>query len=223
MRIEGTPTKRRRQGGFTLIELLTTISIIAVLAAVAGPALNAAMEMAKMSSAMQKARQIGLGLRAYATDNGGMFPTGENDLGESISTSNAAFRDLYDYIDDERIYAVAGSAWGSEADSQDPYCSAGECHFAYVSGLTTTAKSWWPLVTDGSDGTGTFTRKIGERGGLWKGKKVVVTRIDGSAESVKLKGQGETRFMPRLDKPEQNALDVSSYMGSRVEFLDPEG
>ncbi len=215
------PTTHAR--AFTLIELLTVITIIAVLAAVAVPGINTAMEMANASAGMQNARQIGIGLRGYAMDSGGLFPYEENDLGESITSSNAAFRDLIDYIDDERVYAARGSAWGAEADNKDPYCSPGEVHFSYVGGLDTSSKSWWPLVVDGTDGSGTYTREPGQRGGLRKGKKAVVLRVDGSAAAERLKGEDNARYLPRLGEEGQNALEVSGYMGSRARLLDPEG
>lgn len=220
---EQYPTLNGRRRGFTLIELLTVMSIIAVLGAVAMPVMKTAMEMAKISAAMQNARQVGIGLRAYAMDSGGIFPSGENDLGESITSSNAAFRDLIEYIDDERVYAVAGSAWGTEADNKDPYCSAGEVHFGYVAGLSTSSKSWWPLVVDGTDGSGSYNRDRGQRGGLWGGKKAVVARVDGSATTMKLKGDDNARYIPQLDNEGENALQVSSYMGSAAEYYDPEG
>jgi len=216
-----TPSPANR--GFTLIELLTAISIISVLGAVAMPAINSALETARMNAAMQGARQIGLGLRGYADDSGGLYPGGENDEGESISTANAAFRDLAEYLDDERVFAVSGSAWGSEAKNGGTYCGSGECHFAYITGQTNTSTSWFPLVVDGTDGSGTYNRTKGERGGLWKGRKAIVTNIDGSARTVKLKGDDESRYIPRVDEPKQNALEVSSYMGRGAELLDPEG
>jgi prepilin-type N-terminal cleavage/methylation domain-containing protein len=88
------------RSGFTLIELLVVIAIIGILASVAGPGLVNAQQAARASAAMQKARQIALGLRGFALDNGGDYPSGENIFGESITSSNAAFRDLADYMGD---------------------------------------------------------------------------------------------------------------------------
>ena len=218
------PPKVRDQGrAFTLIELLTSIAIIALLGAVAMPGINSAMQTAKMNAAMQNARQVTIGLRGYANDSGGVFPAGNNDAGDPIDTSNAAFRDLESYIDDESVFAVAGSAWGAEAKNTSPYCDRGEVHWAYVAGLSTSSTSWYPLVVDGTDGSGTYTTERGERGGLWKGRKAVVANVDGSAKTVRLRGEGDVRYLPRVDEPDLNALEVGSYMGRRAELLDPEG
>ena len=214
--------------GFTLLELLTVISIIGILASVAGPGLANALQASKASAGMQQARQIALGLRGFAMDNGGAFPADENMFGESITSSNAAFRDLYDYIEDENVFAVKGSNWGSSADNKmgsgSDYVQAGENHFAYISGLDTMSRSTWPLVVDGTDGQGTFTTDRKQRGGLWAGKRGVIVRCDGSGSVKRLsrsKGGG-ARFLPRDDEPLQNALEVS-YMGEGVKLLDPEG
>jgi len=214
--------------GFTLLELLTVISIIGILASVAGPGLSNALQAAKANAAMQKARQIALGLRGFALDNGGAYPVGENTFGESITSSNAAFRDLYDYLEDESVFAVKGSNWGADADNKmesgSDYVQAGENHFAYIAGLDTMSRSSWPLVTDGTDGQGTFVTDRKQRGGLWAGKRGAIVRCDGSGSVVRLsrsKGGG-ARFIPRDDDPQQNALEVS-YMGEGVKLLDPEG
>lgn len=217
-----------RSSGFTLLELLTVVSIIGILASVAGPGLANAMLASKVNAAMQQARQIALGLRGFALDNGGIYPDGENLYGESISSSNAAFRDLFDYIEDEGVYAVSGSNWGAKADnrtaSETEYVQAGENHFAYVAGLDTMSKGSWPLVVDGTDGQGTYTTDRKQRGGIWSGKRGVVVRCDGSGavETLgRMKG-GERRFLRRDGEPEQNALDLS-YMGEGVQLLDPDG
>ena len=216
------------RSGFTLLELLTVISIIGILASVAGPGLTNALQAAKANAAMQQARQIALGLRGFALDNGGAYPDGENTLGESITSSNSAFRDLYDYIEDESVFAVKGSNWGASADNKmeggSDYVQAGENHFAYISGLDTLSRSTWPLVVDGTDGKGGYVTDRKQRGGLWAGKRGVVVRCDGSGSVKKLsrsKG-GAGRFLPREDEPQQNALEVS-YMGEGVKLLDPEG
>ncbi len=221
-----------RSGGhraaFTLLELLTVVSIIGILASVAMPGLNNATQSAKANAAMQQARQIGIGLRGYANDHGGMFPDEQNEFGGAINTANAAFRDLFDYVESEGVFTVKGSNWGKEADEKmdkaSDYLRPGENHFAYISGLETTSKSGWPLVVDGTDGKGTYTTERKAKGGLRKGKRGIVIRVDGSGSVEKLgRSQGgDTRFLKRLGEPTENALEVS-YMGEGVRLLDPEG
>lgn len=62
--------KRRWKRSFSLIELLIVISIIAVLAGLLLPALNAAREHARASSCMSNLKQLGLCSLQYSMDNG---------------------------------------------------------------------------------------------------------------------------------------------------------
>jgi prepilin-type N-terminal cleavage/methylation domain-containing protein len=59
-----------RRGGFTLVELLVVIAIIAILAAMLLPALKGAKEESLGIKCMSNMRQMALGWRMYAQDNG---------------------------------------------------------------------------------------------------------------------------------------------------------
>ena len=58
-----------KKSAFTLIELLVVISIIAILAGIAMPVFNKAMERGKATTCAANLRQLGIGLVAYLNDN----------------------------------------------------------------------------------------------------------------------------------------------------------
>jgi len=213
------------QTAFTLIELLVVIAIIALLAGIATPVFASVILQGKMVAAMNKAKQIGLALHMYANDSGGMFPNGKNDYGEPITTSNDAFRTLIpSYLPNESIFPVPGSKAGPNADnrigSPSQILERGENHWAYVSGLSSSSNSIWPLIVDHTDGSGHYGEKEGTLGGTWKGTKAVVIHPDGSASMDRLLGTGDMRYIPRTDDKMANALSTD-YMGKEVKLLEP--
>lgn len=219
-------TETSRSSAFSLLELLVVVTIIAILSAVMVPAGSVVVGMAKRAAAAEHAKQIVIGLRAYSIDNGGRFPGGRNHYGQPIATSNDAFRDMLEYVDyNEKIFTVSGSMWGATADlkttSVGEMLRPGENHFAYISGVSPDARGQWPLVVDGTDGGGTYSEQVSERGGLWKGKYAVVGRIDGSVGSERLQGDGAVRYLPKFDDPSKNGLKVAAYMGKGARLLDP--
>jgi len=77
-----TDETKKAHRNFTLIELLVVISIIAVLAGMLLPALNAARTKARTTSCISLQKQVGAGLLAYAVDSNGLIP-GWNQYGEN--------------------------------------------------------------------------------------------------------------------------------------------
>ncbi|NJK92863.1 MAG: type II secretion system protein [Blastochloris sp.] len=88
-----TPCRRRR--GFTLIELLVVITIIALLAGLAFPAISAALTAAKKAEASTMINQLRVALTAYQTEYGNwpLALQGANDV--AIDSSNS---ELYETL-----------------------------------------------------------------------------------------------------------------------------
>ncbi len=219
-------TSHRKSSAFTLIELLVVISIIAILASIASPALIGALKNGKITRATADARQVALSLRLYAQDHDGAYPSETSDTGEKIMNANDAFRCLFpNYLQNEKIFMVAGSPVGKTADnnisSPAAILKAGENHWAYISGLNTTSNSEWPLVVDHTDGSGTYGLKETEAGGTWGGIKAIVVRVDTSSSAVLLAGLGSRRYIARTDDKSKNLLNVSDYAGQGAKLLEP--
>jgi len=70
---------------FTLIELLVVISIIALLAALAIPALAKAMEKSKAIADASNMRQLGIGIMAYLGDSDQVLPKKDSADANSLS------------------------------------------------------------------------------------------------------------------------------------------
>ena len=218
--------KSNLRRAFTLIELLVVMAIIGILAGFLVPAMQGAALTGKQTQAMSNARQIGLALRMFANDNDGNYPLTTNSYGENITTSNDAFRSLIPtYIDNEKVFAVAGSKAGPSADNViddvAQILQPGENYWAFIAGLSPTSNSNWPLIVDNTDGTGYYVTEENQLGGMWKGTKAVMINADMSAHIVPLQGTGDKRFIPRYNDKTKNALTVSDYMGDGVTLLEP--
>ena len=167
------------------------IPVIAVLAGIAVPVIGGVQMRAKITAASAQAHAIHIGIMMYSSDHNGEFPTGDRD-------ANEALRKLIPkYVEDERPFYVAGSAWHNAAPEKKPdndlgspptYAKAletGENHWAYVSGLTDKSPFDVPLLADGfSDEIGSYTHRPAEPGGVWRGKKAIVTFADGTVKSL---------------------------------------
>ena len=229
MKTEKSNTRKRgrRIAAFSLIELMTVVSIMAILGAISTPGLRVAMMNAQQSAAMGNARSIGQGLRAYAQDFEGVYPGVETEEGDEIATSNDAFRLLVpDYVDSERVFSVKRSAWGQNNDGRidepEDRLQEGENHFAYVAGLLDTSRSDWPLIVDGTNGSGMYSSIHGQKGGCWEGRKGIVVSVGGAARIIRMRGEDDEKYIPREGYPDENALEVAAYMGENVQLLDPE-
>ena len=66
--------RKRKCAAFTLIELLVVVAIIAILAAMLLPALQAAREKARRSVCLNNLNQMAKGLESYSSEYGGYLP-----------------------------------------------------------------------------------------------------------------------------------------------------
>ncbi len=205
----------KKSDAFTLIELLVVISIIAILASIAIPVFGTAQEKAQQNKAMQQAKGIFYGLKMFAGDHNGAFPSSpDQDEGNAASgelkNANEAYANLIpSYVQSEAPFGIPSSAWckvgnvakGPDNDISDrnKVLERGENTFAYVNGLSDTSNANYPILADGfAEGSTTdpkYSNVEGTKGGVWKGKRAIVVRCDGSStiENVNSKTLKVTR------------------------------
>lgn len=223
---------QRRRDAFTLIELLVVITIIGILAGIALPVYSTIQERGNQTKALAQAKQIGLALKLYASDYGGVYPTdGSTDpetgaAAGTLSSSNDAFRLLVPgYAPSENIFYVSGSAFCDPTEPDEDVSGTsrlapGENHWAYVEGLKETSNPRIPLIADGMAGTdGTYTDTEGDPGSIWKGKKAIVIRVDQSG-AIENTNSSFQVVGPRGDGTSGNIFDLTAWNLSDASVLN---
>ena len=213
--------KTSKSNAFTLIELLVVISIIAILASIALPVTTAVLVKGAQTKALSNAKQIGIALRLYAVDHGGLFPSYQLTNGVPAnppvpvtSSNDALCQVIPNYISTEDVFWLTKSAWctGTGPDDQidNPMVSpsvktlaSGENEWAYVLALTDTSNAAMPILADGwipggDQGSHSYSSDPTQKGGVWQGKAAIVVHVDGSAAIAPVNNQ---------------ALNVQGYNG----------
>ena len=238
------PMKTSKPHAFTLIELLVVISIIAILAGIALPVFGEVQTRGAQTKALSNAKQVGTACKLFAMDYNGNFPLYTDPVNRTGTgrTSNDILETLMpDYLPEKNVFSIPKSAYckkrgnassGAQAQVKlDP----GDNEWAYVTGLSDTSNSRFPLLADGfAPGSTNYVSDETQPGGVWKGKKAVVIRLDisGNVESTYRKGQAgsnQARFTVKKsdDEPTKNAFDKDPgsnppwLSGPDVQVLNP--
>jgi prepilin-type N-terminal cleavage/methylation domain-containing protein len=189
------PKQRERVSAFTLIELLVVIAIIAILASIALPVFSTVQERGKQTKDMSNAKQVALACKVYAGDHDGKFPYQDGRVDPAVdiafgtgASSNQAFASLIpDYLQQEKIFYLAGSAWSPTVPDENTAAAvdrveAATNNYGYMFGLTDTDNPSYPLVFDAPmAAVTTYSQSPGVAGGVWKAKRAVVIHADCSA------------------------------------------
>lgn len=198
----------KKPNAFTLVELLVVISIIALLAGLALPALNNARKEAFKVQDVSNLKQVGLSIKLFSNDYDGQFPRNWPMDDENTDTiapnANVAFRALFGtgVLKDERIFYTQGTPFFKKGDNNigkapsfSDALKRGENSYAYFAGHSEGSESIEPLAWNPTRGG--ITRD-GERG--WKandpipqihgGNGIHVLRVDGSVSWVPKKSDG---------------------------------
>ncbi len=237
------PTKSRRPYIPHLASWIVGILVFLMLVGLMMPVTHSVCVKSPQTKALAQAKQIGLALKLFASDNDGQYPRAGLPamLGAEVKDSNTAFAVLFPtYVQNEMLFANKLSAYQTrQPDNQiSPYdgkpgktLEPGENVYAYFAGLTDKPDDTTPLIVDGTDGTGHYTTDAKKRGGVWKGARAIVIRLDNSGSLETLRGPEHARYIPRdghafaaesieSERPSENFLDPSNF-GPDVRLLDP--
>ena len=190
--------KNSRLNAFTLIELLVVISIIAILAGIALPVFGEVQVRGAQTKALSNAKQVGTACKLFAMDYQGNFPRYKDPTVDAAArqdavNANEALASLVpDYLPDKNVFTIPKSAYCKSTATATPppaagavtVLNAGENEWAYVINLSDTSNTTLPLLADGFSGGSSpdtscvYVTDETQKGGVWKGKKAVVIRVD---------------------------------------------
>jgi len=177
--------KKLKANSFTLVELLVVISIIGLLAGLAVPAIQGALDKAKQQGDVSNIRQCGLIAFSFAQDYDG----GYNGNLTNLTSSKDYFTNLValKLLTSAKILAGNGFTAATTLDTIDTPNIA----WAYVKDLTTSDDGQLPLFLSKGYSAITATQTLSTTVG-WKTKGLVVYRVGNSAEFLKNGNQGAT-------------------------------
>jgi len=235
--------KVSKSSAFTLIELLVVISIIAILAGIALPVFGEVQVRGAQTKALSNAKQVGTGCKLFAMDYQGNFPQwpkgadGAPDKAGTATDSNAVLETLIpDYLPDKGVFSIPKSAYckvTSDSATERLKLVAGDNEWAYVTNLSDTSNSRFPLIADGfsvgSESAPSYNADETTPGGVWKAKKAIVVRVDisGTVETLYGQGTGAARkgTVKRFDdKPTENAFvadTAQEWLNEKTQVLNP--
>ncbi|MGH7940576.1 MAG: type II secretion system protein [Limisphaerales bacterium] len=103
----------KKRNAFTLIELLIVIAIIAILSAILLPVLTQARQRAWTVQCISNLRQIGMGMKMFADDNGELYPESGADIYwnaiDPVTGKASWMQQIYSYTMNTNIYNCPGN------------------------------------------------------------------------------------------------------------------
>jgi len=230
---------KKPTSAFTLIELLVVITIIAILASIALPVFNGVTERANQTKDLSNAKQVGIAMKLFASDNNGFYPSKPSAAGDygsapagTAANSNDAFFWLFpNYLTTEDIFTVATSKWTPSAPDNkiDPAGSAradtlkaGENTYSYVTNLTDTSNPAFPLIADGFNTGSVYVTSKAQKGGVWAAKKAVVIFCDASGQIMKVDPTSLTVNRPGVTPVASLFVPATDWLDATNTVINPQ-
>jgi prepilin-type N-terminal cleavage/methylation domain-containing protein len=183
--------RKLKANSFTLVELLVVISIIGLLAGLAVPAIQGALDRAKQGVDVSNVRQLGILFFSEANDNNGIYRVNA----ELTNTSPASdFTTICKAMVSNGIISttkiLAGNGVPPAVNTNN--LGAGNIAWAYVTGLDVAYDGQMPLLfTKGPQSLASGTAAL-ESTYPWKTKGMVVYRVGNFAEFLRASNYSST-------------------------------
>jgi prepilin-type N-terminal cleavage/methylation domain-containing protein len=208
-----------KKRGFTLIELLVVITIIGLLAGLAVPAINGALDKAKQAGDVANVRQVGLIFFTIANDDSGSFPghpsdpiEERRDAQETVTLFNSILKNK-ELTEPKILVSQAGGTTVYTGSLSQANLLPGNIAWDYVTKLTTTDAGSLPLLITKGAVTGDASLFGSEMtlgvNNLWKKKGMVVYSVGNSASWLKI--NNTTNKIPKLFDP-TDVTDVETKL-----------
>lgn len=198
---------RKNIKAFTLIELLVVITIIGILAGIAVPAINGALDRAKQTADVANVRQLGIILFTIANEENGTYPTGGLDASGNRTDSSTSTQFFNTMLQSKEI-TDPKLVWGNVAQPKQnfsfssPGLSNQNIAYWYVKGLTLNDNSLIPLVISrgAMSSTNDFTTgTINPTNNIWRDKGMVAYTVGNSALWLKARNNKVQKFYESSD------------------------
>ena len=198
------------------------VGVILLLLSLLAPLTNRVSKVGEVMMSVSNCRQVIVSLKQYATLHDDAFPdTVITQNGGVCRSSNAAFRQMIkeEIVTDERIFGCPKSPFTPDnnigtAPEFTEALKPGECHWMMTAELNDRMAGHIPFVFENTIYPDPPLRwrtdddaKL-SRGRSWKGKKIIIGRLDGSAAVFDLKPDGTAITNGAPNHSNQTPIDL---------------
>jgi len=206
------PQQSQRRAGFTLIELLVVIAVIAILLAIAIPAVQKAREAARRTECANNLKQIGLAMHQFLQTHKNQFPKSSHGTSDLESTWIYTLAPFMENVDRIRICpedpngAERIENKGTSYALNEYLCVPGKNEALNLNFLRATSRTIMVFTISDSKGTATSEDHTHSRNWFKTPKNKTWNRILADIQPDRFSGAGKDAT------PEQRTMGYANYL-----------